>query len=68
METPAQIIEVETSVETDTEVLFRVGETFGYYEALEKKLKDYEKASFSQFWKRDARTVATTMKPSAEVL
>ena len=32
METPAEIIEVETSVETDTERCcseFRVGETFG---------------------------------------
>ena len=55
-------IEVENEVEVDTEVLFRVGETFGNYETLEKKLKDFEKASFSQFWKRDARTVAIAKK------
>ena len=42
-------IEVENEVEVDIEVLFRVGETFGNYETLEKKLKDFEKASFSQF-------------------
>ena len=53
---------VETEVVVDTEVLFTVGESFGNYEALEKKLKDFEKVSFSQFWKRDARTVASTKK------
>ena len=52
----------ETEIETDTEVSFSVGESFGNYEALEKKLRDFEKASFSQFWKRDARTVETTKK------
>jgi len=41
----------EVEIETDTELLFTVGESFGNYEALEKKLKDFEKASFSQFWK-----------------
>ena len=35
-------IEVENEVEVDTEVLFRVGETFGNYGTLEKKLKDFE--------------------------
>ena len=35
-------IEVENEVEVDTEVLFRVAETFGNYETLEKKLKDFE--------------------------
>ena len=55
-------IEVENEVAVDTEVLFRVGETFGNYETLEKKLKDFKKASFSQFWKQDARTVAIAKK------
>ena len=39
----------EVEIETDTELLFTVGESFENYEALEKKLKDLEKASFSQF-------------------
>ena len=51
----------ETEVEIDTEV-FTVGESFENYETLEKKLKDFEKASFSQFWKRDTRTVTTARK------
>ena len=59
METLTEIRAEINHVEVET--LFRVGETFGNYE-VEKKLKDFEKASFSQFWKRDARTVATTMK------
>ena len=52
----------EIEIETDSEVSFSVGESFGNYEALEKKLRDFEKASFSQFWKRDARTVENTKK------
>ena len=54
----------ETEVETDTEVLFSVGESFKNYESLEKKLKDFEKASFSQFWKRDARTIKPKSIPN----
>ena len=55
-------IEVENEVKVDSEILFRVGETFGNYKTLEKKLKNFEKASFSQFWKRDSRTVAIAKK------
>ena len=40
-------IEVENEVKVDTDILFGVGETFGNYETLEKKLKDLN--IFSQF-------------------
>ena len=43
-------------------VTFKVGELFSSYEDLEAKLKSYSAENFTEFWKRDARTVATASK------
>ncbi|XP_019860459.1 PREDICTED: uncharacterized protein LOC109588787 [Amphimedon queenslandica] len=36
---------------------FVLGERFESYDELEAKLKQYEKATYTQWWKRDCRTV-----------
>ena len=43
-------------------VSFSVGEAFDSYEALEKKLNEYKKAKFVEFWKRDSRTIEVAKK------
>jgi len=53
----------ETEVETDLGRMgFTVGDLFFNYEGVSKQLEAYERSTFTEFWKRDARTVAAATK------
>ena len=54
--------ELEVEVETEGNTEFTVGELFHSYEEFETKLKCYSSKTFTEFWKRDARTVATARR------
>ena len=41
---------------------FVMGELFQTYDDLEKKLERYERQTFTEFWKRDTRTVESAKK------
>ena len=54
--------EVSNEVEVPQSRSFVVGETFRSFEEVENRIKEYEKANYVQFWKRDARTVKNAQK------
>ena len=56
--------ELELEVETEGNTEFTVGELilFHSYEEFETKLKCYISKTFTEFWKRDTRTVATARR------
>lgn len=41
---------------------FVVGDIFRTYEALERKLEEYKKTHYVEFWKRDNRTIETARR------
>lgn len=47
---------------------FMIGERFKSFEDLDKKLKNYEKATSTKFWIRDCRTVNAAMKRTTRSL
>ncbi|XP_065886150.1 zinc finger SWIM domain-containing protein 3-like isoform X3 [Dysidea avara] len=60
---------IETEVETDLDRTgFTVGDLFFNYEDVSKRLEAYERATFTKFWKRDARTVAAASKRLARTI
>ena len=56
-------------VEFEVEVYkFKIGERFKSFEELDTKLTNYEKATSTKFWIRDARTVGAAMKRTTRTL
>lgn len=58
-------LEIETEApvtEAVTDVTFTVGELFESYDQLERKLEEYQRKKFVQFWKRDTRTIEAARK------
>ena len=43
-------------------VSFSVGDTFSTYDELKRTVAEYERSSFVQVWKRDARTIDAAKK------
>ena len=60
MEEVVIVNEVEVGTEDSTE--FSVGELFHSYKEFETKLKCYSSRTFTEFWRRDTRTIATARK------
>ena len=46
------------SEERISDAMFKIGDTFSSFEALESQMKEYEKTIGTRFWRRDSRTVA----------
>ena len=44
------------------ETTFTVGEKFSSVEEFEKKLEEYKKQAFVEFWRRDSRTITAARK------
>ena len=51
-----------SSVAGSSQDNFYIGEGFKTFEELERKLKRYEVATSTKFWKRDSRTVSAARK------
>ena len=52
----------EPELEPEVDLSFSIGEKFKTYEDLKVKIANFEKTSFIQLWKRDARTVEAAGK------
>uniref|UniRef100_A0A1X7TWQ7 ZSWIM3 N-terminal domain-containing protein n=1 Tax=Amphimedon queenslandica TaxID=400682 RepID=A0A1X7TWQ7_AMPQE len=47
---------------------FKIGDKFHSFEALERKIKQYERKHYVKLWKRDSKTVETAQKRLDRVL
>ena len=54
-----ELAEVEVG---DSSCQFEVGEKFPSFEAFESKLERHKTIAFSEFWKRDSRTISGARK------
>lgn len=56
------------NLEVPEVVYFSVGDCFKSSDALQTKIKAYERAHFVQFWRRDLRTIEAAKKPLDRLL
>ena len=64
--TDATVIELAKEEVGDSSCQFEVGEKFALFEAFQSKLEHHKNVAFTEFWKRDSRTICGARKRGVE--